>query len=131
MQGNRTPRGEEIVVQSLVESDVHAVNVDKIPPIVDLDAHVVEPAGVWATRLPARYREIGPRIEYRPGGVPKLQGSSYIEAPGTEGPDVAWWFYEDHCASIKRTIAAAGYPAEEVELKGVTYDEMRPGCFQP
>ncbi len=66
-----------------------------------------------------------------PGGVPKLEGASYVEAPGTDGPPVAWWCYEDHRASVKRTIAAAGFPAEEVVLKGVTYDEMRPGCWQP
>ena len=44
---------------------------------------------------------------------------------------MAWWCYEDHRASLKRTIAAAGFPADEVVLKGVTYDDMRPGCWQP
>jgi predicted TIM-barrel fold metal-dependent hydrolase len=43
---------------------------------------------------------------------------------------VAWWCYEDHRASIKRTIAAAGFAADEVQLRGVTYDEMRPGCWR-
>src|SRR5579872_1309764 len=38
-----------------------AAAVDAIPPIVDLDAHVVEPADVWSSRLPARYRDVGPR----------------------------------------------------------------------
>ena len=51
---------------------------------------------------------------------PKLSGTSYIEEPGTEGPDVAWWFYEDQLISVKRTIAAAGYPADEIELKSVS-----------
>jgi predicted TIM-barrel fold metal-dependent hydrolase len=32
---------------------------------------------------------------------------------------------------VKRPIAAAGYPADEVQLKGIRYDEMRPGCWQP
>jgi len=104
--------------------------VAKIPPIVDLDAHVVEPPGVWADRLPARYREIGPRIEYLPAAVPKLVGSSYVEEPGTDGPLAAWWCYEDHRASLKRTIAAAGFDRDDIELRGVTYEEMRPGCWQ-
>ena len=103
--------------------------IDRIPLLVDVDAHVVEPADVWSARLPAKYQDLGPRIELLPGGTPKLVGSSYVEEPGTEGPLVAWWHYEDHRASIKRTIAAAGFPAEEVELKGVRYDEMRPGCY--
>ena len=62
-------------------------NVDRIPPLVDVDAHVVEPADVWSSRLPARYREIGPHIEYHPAGTPVLAGGTYIEEPGTEGPD--------------------------------------------
>ncbi|MDT5017909.1 MAG: hypothetical protein QOD39_4069, partial [Mycobacterium sp.] len=55
---------------------------------------------------------------------------SYIEAPGTEGPDVAWWHYEGSQTSLKRYVAAAGVPADEVTLSGVTYEDMRPGCFQ-
>ena len=104
--------------------------VARIPLLVDLDAHVVEPPGVWSSRLPARYREIGPHIEMLPGGAPKLVGSGYVEAPGTDGPAVAWWCYEDHKASLKRTIAAAGFPREEIQLRGVSYDEMRPGCWR-
>jgi predicted TIM-barrel fold metal-dependent hydrolase len=103
----------------------------EIPWIVSTDDHVVEPPDLWSSRLPARYREIGPRIVLAPQGNPILDGGSYIEAPGTEGKDVAWWFYEDHRYSVKRLIAAAGYPADEITMDGITYDEMRPGCWQP
>jgi predicted TIM-barrel fold metal-dependent hydrolase len=102
---------------------------ERIPLLIDVDAHVVEPAEVWSSRLPAKYRDVGPRIELLPGGTPKLVGSSYVEEPGTDGPLVAWWHYEDHRASLKRTIAAAGFDPDEVQLRGVRYDEMRPGCF--
>src|SRR3954468_21810555 len=105
--------------------------VDSIPMLVDLDAHVVEPPNVWSDRLPARYRDVGPHVELLPAGQPKLVGSSYVEEPGTDGPPVAWWCYEDHRASVKRTIAAAGFDADDVQLKGVTYDDMRPGCWDP
>ncbi len=115
---------------TVTEAGVAPALVAKIPPIVDLDAHVVEPPGVWRDRLPAKYREIGPHIEYLPAGVPKLAGSTYVEEPGTEGPEVAWWCYEDHRASLKRTIAAVGFGRDEIELRGVTYDEMRPGCWR-
>jgi predicted TIM-barrel fold metal-dependent hydrolase len=30
--------------------------------VIDVDAHVTEPAGVFADRLPARYRDLGPRL---------------------------------------------------------------------
>jgi predicted TIM-barrel fold metal-dependent hydrolase len=102
----------------------------RIPPIVDLDAHVVEPPDVWSSRLPARYRATGPRIELLPAGVPRLVGDRYIEEPG-DGPAASWWCYEDKRYSLKRTIAAAGFPPEDVQLRSVTYDEMRPGCWDP
>jgi predicted TIM-barrel fold metal-dependent hydrolase len=91
----------------------------------------VEPPDVWSSRLPAKYREIGPHVEYHPTGKPKLAGGTYIEAPGAEGPDVAWWCYEDHRYSVKRLIAAAGYPADDITLQGITFDQMRPGCWRP
>jgi predicted TIM-barrel fold metal-dependent hydrolase len=116
--------------QNLQQADVLDERLARIPAIVDVDAHVVEPPDVWTSRLPAKYREVGPRVVYAPAGDIKLVGSSYIEAPGTEGPDVAWWFYEDRQSSLKRYIAAAGVPADEVTLSGVTYEDMRPGCFQ-
>jgi predicted TIM-barrel fold metal-dependent hydrolase len=116
--------------QNVQEADLLGERLARIPAIVDVDAHVVEPPNVWTSRLPARYRDIGPRVVYAPAGEIKLVGSSYIEAPGTEGPDAAWWFYEDRQTSLKRYIAAAGVPADEVTLSGVTYEEMRPGCFK-
>jgi predicted TIM-barrel fold metal-dependent hydrolase len=103
----------------------------RIPPIVDLDAHLVEPADLWTSRLPAKYLSLGPHVEYLPAGTPVLDGGGYIEEPGTEGPPVAWWFYEDHRYSVKRLIAAAGYPADEISMQGVTFDQMRPGCWRP
>jgi predicted TIM-barrel fold metal-dependent hydrolase len=116
--------------QNLEQADVLDERLARIPAIVDVDAHVVEPPDVWTSRLPAKYRDHGPRIVHAPAGEIKLVGSSYIEAPGTDGPDVAWWFYEDRQTSLKRYIAAAGIPAEEVTLTGISYADMRPGCFQ-
>jgi len=60
------------------------------------------------------------------GGVGPCRGRSgqqlvdggYIEEPGTEGEPIAWWFYEDHRYSVKRLIAAAGYPADEITIDG-------------
>jgi predicted TIM-barrel fold metal-dependent hydrolase len=102
-----------------------------IPWIVSLDDHVVEPPDVWTKRLPAKYRDVGPHVVMAPAGTPILDGGGYREAPGTEGPDVAWWFYEDQQYSVKRLIAAAGYPADEIGFDGITFEQMRPGCWQP
>jgi predicted TIM-barrel fold metal-dependent hydrolase len=102
-----------------------------IPWIVSLDDHVVEPPDVWTKRLPAKYRDVGPHIVMAPAGTPVLDGGTYREAPGTEGDPVAWWFYEDQQYSVKRLIAAAGYPADEIGFDAITFDQMRPGCWQP
>ena len=118
------------VPEQIVERPLPQTLLAKIPLLVDLDAHVVEPPDVWSSRLPARYREEGPRIVHAPAGEVRLVGSSYVEAPGTEGRDVAWWCYEGRYTSIKRYIAAAGVPADEVNMGGITYDEMRPGCWK-
>ena len=109
---------------------VSAEQVARIPRIVDLDAHIVEPPGVWSDRLPARFRDAGPRIEYHPAGEIKLVGAGYVEAPGAEGPGVAWWHYEDTWTSVKRHVAAAGFDADDVTLTPITFDDMRPGCWK-
>lgn len=103
-----------------------------IPPIISTDDHLVEPADVWTSRLPAKFHDRCPHVVYAPmGDEPILDGAMYIEKPGESGREVAWWVYEDHWYSIKRAIAAAGYPPEEVSLSGVTYEEMRRGCWDP
>ena len=56
-----------------------------IPWIVSLDDHVVEPPDIWSSRLPAKYRDIGPRVVLAPPGNPVLTGGTYREEPGTEG----------------------------------------------
>ncbi|MFJ6574009.1 amidohydrolase family protein [Streptomyces sp. NPDC091292] len=103
----------------------------EIPKLIDVDAHVVEPPALWSSRLPARRKESGPRIVHAPGGEVRLVDGKYVEKPGTEGPDVAWWVYEDTWTQIKRYVAAAGVPADEVTNEGVTFEDMRPGCWIP
>ncbi|XVQ08263.1 amidohydrolase family protein [Spirillospora sp. CA-255316] len=119
------------MTDQMARPDLLAERLAKIPPLVDVDAHVVEPPDLWSARLPARHREAGPRIEYAPAGKVELVDGKYVETPGTEGPDVAWWVYEDARSQIKRYIAAAGVPADEVTNEGITYDDMRAGCWQP
>ena len=108
-----------------------AAGAGDIPWIVSLDDHVVEPPDIWTSRLPSKYRDVGPHIVLAPAGTPVLDGGGYKEEPGTEGDPIAWWFYEDQKYSVKRLIAAAGYPAEEIGFDGIRYDQMRPGCWQP
>src|SRR5207249_8101677 len=67
----------------------------ELPKIVSVDDHVVEPAHVWTDRLPAKYRDIGPRVVRAPLGEMTFVGGKFSFAPGDDGPMCDWWFYED------------------------------------
>ena len=103
----------------------------EIPGIISVDDHVVEPPGIWQDRLPARYRDVGPEGRAPADGRRPGRERPLRRAPGHRGPAVAWWRYEDHYYSVKRYIAAVGVPPEEVDMYPITYDDMRPGCWQP
>jgi predicted TIM-barrel fold metal-dependent hydrolase len=102
-----------------------------IPRIVSADDHIVEPPDIWESRLPQRYRDVGPRIEYHPVGTVSFVNGRYVERPGTDGRLVPWWHYEDRYTSIKRYTAAAGFDPLEADGTPIDFDQMRPGCWQP
>ena len=108
---------------------------DDFPKIISVDDHVVEPPGVWMDRLPAKYADVGPRIVRAPVGQMSFIGGKFLAQPGDPGSggddeQVDWWFYEDLRRPLLRLDAAVGVPREDVTLKGITYEDMRPGAFQ-
>jgi predicted TIM-barrel fold metal-dependent hydrolase len=105
--------------------------VAEIPKIISVDDHVIEPAHVWTDRLPARYRDVGPRIERMPLKSLTMVGGQYQIEPGGDGPPVDFWHYEDLLMPHRRIIAAVGFEPDEIGLTGITYDDMRPGCYEP
>ena len=80
----------------------------EIPRIVSADDHVVEPPQVFVDRLPAKYRDIGPRVERRPVAEMSFRGGRYANAMGDEGPPADWWLYEDLAIPHTRLSACAG-----------------------
>src|SRR5215469_5438409 len=105
-----------------------------IPKIVSVDDHVIEPAHLWQTYLPARYRDAGPRIErHRIGNLRFVNGPRGfdfdIDPDDGSGEVADAWFYEDRVFPHKRPTAAAGVATEEISLACITYDEMRAGCY--
>src|SRR5207253_8484604 len=105
----------------------------EIPRIISVDDHVVEPPHVWERWLPTRYRDRGPRIVRR--GIRDIDyvgTASYVEHFDEESPTkVDCWIYEDLVYTHKRMVAAAGYSKEEMTLTPITYDDLRPGCYDP
>ena len=105
----------------------------RIPKIISVDDHIVEPPHVWQTWLPEKFRAAGPRIERR--GVRKIEAVGtgvYKETFDDDSPDKAdTWVYDDLVYTHKRMVAAAGYPRDEMTMTPITYDDMRPGCYDP
>jgi predicted TIM-barrel fold metal-dependent hydrolase len=78
---------------------------------VSVDDHLIEPARVWQERLPARWRDTGPRI---------------VREEGSE-----FWVYEDRQIVTTGLNAVAGKQREEFTPEPITYEDMRPGCYEP
>jgi predicted TIM-barrel fold metal-dependent hydrolase len=114
----------------------------ELPKIVSVDDHVVEPAHVWQTYLPEKYREKGPRVERKKWG-------SFVHNPGaryvnTEDPNGTWgdaWVYEDRLIYVQKKFVAIpleatpdgdpkNFDRSKMVMEAVTYDDMRPGCWK-
>jgi predicted TIM-barrel fold metal-dependent hydrolase len=103
-----------------------------LPKIVSVDDHVVEPPHVWETWLPARFRERGPRVERRGIGTMRhVGGGTYEQTFDPDGPAADCWVYEDLVYIHKRHVAAVGFDRDDMTMSPITYDEMRPGCYEP
>ncbi len=113
----------------------------EVPRIISVDDHVVEPAHVWQTWLPQRWRAQGPQVQRRRWGA-------FTHKPGAkyemhEDPEGLWgdaWYYEDQLIYVHKRFVAipldATPPGEvrpfdrsKMVMTALTYDEMRPGCY--
>ena len=103
-----------------------------IPKIISVDDHVVEPPPV-AVLASGKFRDRGPRVERRGvraiefAGAAALQGGVRRRSPLKADT----WVYEDIVYTHKRMVAAVGFPKEEMTMTPITYDDMRPGCYDP
>ena len=106
----------------------------EIPKIISVDDHVVEPAHLFERWLPAKFRDHpdAPRVERRGiGGMKYMGGTKYDIQWDESAPKSDCWFYEDLVAPHKRHVAAVGFARDDMTLSPITYDEMRPGCYEP
>jgi predicted TIM-barrel fold metal-dependent hydrolase len=79
--------------------------------LFSVDDHIIEPADVWASRLPERYRDAGPHV---------------VEDAGRE-----YWEYEGRRNDTMGLNAVAGKPREEWGLEPIRFTDMIPSCFDP
>ncbi|CAB4751446.1 unannotated protein [freshwater metagenome] len=105
---------------------------DEFPMIVSVDDHVVEPPHLWTTWLPQKFREAGPKIERRNiGHMKHIGGGTYEQEFTADGRPADCWVFEDLVYIHKRHVAAVGFSRDEMTMTPMTYDEMRPGCYDP
>lgn len=79
--------------------------------LVSVDDHVLEPPHVWETWLPDRWKDRAPRLVRDDNG----------EA----------WVFEGVARPTTGLVAVAGKRTEEFSPTAITYEEMRPGCYDP
>ena len=104
----------------------------ELPKIVSVDDHVVEPPHLWETWLPEKFVERGPHVERRGiGHMRHTGGGQYEQTFDPEGPQADCWVYEDLVYINKRHVAAVGFDRDDMTASPITYDEMRPGCYDP
>ena len=104
----------------------------ELPKIISVDDHVVEPPHLFGRWLPAKYRERGPHAERRGIGTMRhVGGGSYEQTFDPDGPQADCWVYEDLVYINKRHVAAVGFDRDDMTMSPITYDEMRPGCYDP
>ncbi len=86
---------------------------------------------MWERWLPAAHRDRGPRVERRGvAGMRHVGGGHYEQVFADDAPEQAdCWVYEDLVYVHKRHVAAVGYSRDEMTMTPMTYDEMRPGCY--
>ena len=78
--------------------------------LISVDDHVIEPGHVWTDRVPAKYRDIAPRL---------VQDDEHGEV----------WVYEDRRVPSSGLAASAGRKKEEFTPNAIPYAEMRAGCY--
>jgi predicted TIM-barrel fold metal-dependent hydrolase len=115
----------------------------ELPKIISVDDHVVEPPHVWQDRLPAAMRERGPRVERARWGDFSLDvGASYKQEMTEDGTWGDYWLYEDRLIYVhKRHVAipldatpggdVTKFDRSKMFMGALTYDAMRPGCYEP
>ena len=105
---------------------------DDLPWIVSVDDHVVEPPHLWKEWLPERLKARGPRIERRGvGSMRHVGGGTYEQEFNSDGRPADCWVFEDLVYIHKRHVASVGFSRDEMTMTPMTYDEMRPGCYDP
>jgi predicted TIM-barrel fold metal-dependent hydrolase len=79
--------------------------------LISVDDHIIEHPGVWQDRLPARFKDDGPKVVYE-DGIP------------------IWWYAGKRYQPLGLD-AVAGDDPQQFKLDPKAFEDMRPGCLDP
>jgi predicted TIM-barrel fold metal-dependent hydrolase len=114
----------------------------ELPKIISVDDHIVEPRHVWQDRLPKKWLDKGPRVERGLWGDFRLKGGAkYGQEQIADGQPGDYWVYEDEVIYVHKRFVTIPLSATEggdvtkfdrtqMVMTAITYDEMRPGCYE-
>ena len=97
--------------------------------LISTDDHLIEHPMLWQDRLPARYRDLGPRIIEKEMPRAIHAGDGGRGGGGTKIAEV--WQYEERIYPYIGLNAVAGKKPEEYGAEPTRYEEMIPGCYEP
>jgi predicted TIM-barrel fold metal-dependent hydrolase len=115
----------------------------ELPKIISVDDHVVEPPHVWQNYLPTKHRAKGPRVERGTWGDFRLKPGAVYDQKQVEGGQPGdFWIYEDRVIYVQKRFVAipldatpggdvSKFDSSVMDMIAMTYDEMRPGCYDP
>ncbi|MGV0044948.1 amidohydrolase family protein [Mycobacterium colombiense] len=105
---------------------------DTFPKVISMDDHVVEPPDTFQRWLPEKFREAGPKVVRRgvKGFGNPQDGFKLIFDDDSPIKGDCWQFGET-LVPHKRVSASVGFERDDMGLHPITYDEMRPGCYDP
>lgn len=78
--------------------------------LISVDDHIAEPATMFDAHVPAKYRDLAPRVVTDERGIEQ------------------WWYGEVKGRNLGLN-AVAGKSPEMYNIDASRYDEMRPGCY--
>jgi predicted TIM-barrel fold metal-dependent hydrolase len=105
-------------------------SMSRIPPIISVDDHVVEPPHLWQTWLPAKWRERGPKVVSAGYSFERVNGRRVETMTGT-GPEVDWWVYEESLKLLPIQSHFAGRDRQTATDQPLRFAELRPGYYDP
>src|SRR5262249_43654031 len=102
-----------------------------LPWFISVDDHVIEPPDVWTSRVPAKYRDAAPRYERQRVGRTFAGGSAaFVTEVNDDGEATGGWGYGDVVRAVCSSGAGAGVDRMDMGLGAISFEEMRPDCYE-